>query len=99
MRKQRKYSININKFPLDLYKEQSPQIFNLITAWKNWISIKNSFLPSKWAESITEILKNMNWPGEEKKLNEKENQIFESCKKCLDQLTSLNSILGSIQRI
>ena len=99
MRKQRKYSININKFPLDLYKEQSPQIFNLITAWKNWISKKNSFLPSKWAESITEILKNMNWPGEEKKLTEKENHIFESWKKCLDQLTSLNSIFGRIQRI
>ena len=98
MRKQRKYSININKFPLDLYKEQSPQIFNLITAWKNWISKKNSFLPSEWAESITEILKNMNWPGEEKKLTEKENHIFESWKKCLDQLTSLNSIFGRIQR-
>ena len=56
-------------------------------------------MPSKWAESITEILKNMNWPGEEKKLTEKENHIFESWKKCLDQLTSLNSILNRIQRI
>ena len=34
-----------------------------------------------------------------KKLTEKENHIFESWKKCLDQLTSLNSILGRIQRI
>ena len=99
LRKQRKYSININKFPLSLYKEKAPQIFNLITAWKNWISIENSFFPSKWAQSITEILKNMNWPGEEEKLTEKENHIFESWKKCLDQLTSLNSILGRIQRI
>jgi len=99
MRKQRKYSININKFPLDLYKENSPQIFNFVTAWKNWISKKNSFLPSKWAESITEVLINMDWPGEEIKLTEKENHIFESWKKCLDQLTSLNSILGRIQKI
>jgi len=38
MRKQRKYSVNINKFPLDLYKENSPQILKLITAWKTWIS-------------------------------------------------------------
>jgi len=98
MRKQRKFSININKFPLSLYKDTSPHIFNFITAWKNWISIKNSFLPSKWAESITEILKNMGWPGEEKKLTEKENQIFESWKNCLDQLTSLNSILNRIQK-
>ena len=71
LRKQRKYSININEFPLGLYKEKAPQIFNLITAWKNWISKENSFLPSKWAQSITEILKNMNWPGEEEKLTEK----------------------------
>jgi len=98
-RKQRKYSININKFPLSLYKEKAPQIFKLITAWKNWISIEKRFLPSKWAEHITEILKNMNWPGKEEKLTEKENHIFESWKTCLDQLTSLNSILGRIQRI
>ena len=99
MRKQRKFSININKFPLGLYKEKSPHIFNFITAWKNWISIKNRFLPSKWAESITEILKNMGWPGEEEKLTEKENHIFESWKTCLDQFTSLNSILNRIQKI
>ena len=41
----------------------------------------------------------MDWPGEEIKLTEKENHIFESWKKCLDQLTSLNSILGRIQKI
>ena len=41
----------------------------------------------------------MGWPGEEKKLTEKENHIFESWKNCLDQLTSLNSILNRIQRI
>ena len=58
---------------LDLYKENSPQIFNFITAWKKWISKKNSFLASKWAESITEVLINMDWPGEEIKLTEKEN--------------------------
>jgi len=99
LRKQRKYSININKFPLGLYKEKAPQISNLITAWKNWISIESSFFPNKWAQSITEMLSNINWPGEKEKLTEKENHIYESWKKCLDHLTSLNSILGRIQRI
>lgn len=99
LRKQRKFTVDINNFPFDQDNDKSPQLDNVLIAWKSWILEKKYFLPSEWARNISLVLESMNWPGKEGKLTEKENNIFESWKNCLDQLASLNSILGRIQRI
>ena len=98
-RKQRKFNIDISDFRFSLDSEKAPRFFNLMVAWKSWVLDSNKFLPNKWAEKISFFLKEVNWPGKEEKLTDKENHIFESWKNCLDQLASLNSILGPIHRI
>ena len=99
LRKQRKFTIDINNFPLQLDTKNAPQLSNLINAWKCWILDINKYLPNKWAEKISFFLKRVNWPDKEEKLTDQENHIFESWKNCLDQLASLNKILGPINRI
>ena len=99
LRKQRKFTININDFPLQLDTKNTPQLCNLIDALKGWVLDSNKYFPNKWAEKISFFLKRVNWPAKEEKLTDKENDIFESWKNCLDHLASLNSILGLINRI
>jgi len=99
LRKQRKFTININDFPLQLDTKNAPQLCNLIDALKVWVLDSNKYFPNKWAEKISFFLKGVNWPEKEEKLTDKENDIFESWKNCLDHLASLNSILGPINRI
>ncbi len=98
-RKQMKFTVDINNFPYAVNKEKYPQLYNFLATWKAWVDLDSYLLPNDWAKTISEVLKRMSWPSEEEKLTEKENSIFESWKNCLDQLGSLNSILGSIDRI
>ena len=78
LRKQRKFTININDFPLQLDTKNAPQLCNLIDALKGWVLDSNKYFPNKWAEKISFFLKRVNWPEKEEKLTDKENDIFES---------------------
>lgn len=99
LRKQMKFTVDINSFTLDRKDAKLSQLRNLFAALKFWILEKNHFLPSEWAKRISSFLESINWPDKEEKLTEKENSIFESWKNCLDQLASLNSILGKVERL
>lgn len=100
LRNKRLVTINLNKLEAKFNFENSSELYKFIVAWKNWVLIKQFDLPSHWSTKIYLLLQKMNWPEKnEEKITQKENQIFESWKNCLDQLASLNHIMGKIHRI
>jgi ATP-dependent helicase/nuclease subunit B len=100
LRNKRLVVININKLEAQFNFENSSELYKFIAAWKNWVLTKQFDLPSHWSTKIYLLLQEMNWPEKnEEKITQKENQIFESWKNCLDQLASLNHIVGKIHRL
>jgi len=96
LRKKRLIDINLATIISKLEKE-SP-LYSLIKTWKEWVMKNKSALPSEWSKTISKTLQAMNWPAKEEKFTAKENLVYESWKKCLDQLSSLNHITGQVTR-
>ncbi len=100
LRNKRLVTINLNKLETQFNFENSSELYKFIVAWKYWILTKQFDLPSHWSTKIYLLLQEMNWPEKnEEKITQKENQIFEAWKNCLDQLASLNHIVGKINRL
>ena len=100
LRNKRLVTINLNKLEAQFDFDDSSELYKFIVAWKNWVLIKQFDLPSHWSTKIYLLLQEMNWPEKnEEKITQKENQVFESWKNCLDQLASLNHIAGKIHRL
>ncbi|MEK9629080.1 MAG: PD-(D/E)XK nuclease family protein [Nitrospinota bacterium] len=106
LRKQRRVKVNLNTLDNDFDFNQSPELKNIIQTWKDWISTNNSDLPEKWSERIFALVIKMNWPvknieegNNRETISERENQIFDAWKDCLDRLASLNHICGKINRL
>jgi ATP-dependent helicase/nuclease subunit B len=100
LRKKRLVTLNLNKLESQFNFENSSELYKFIAAWKNWVLIKQFDLPSHWSTKIYLLLQEMNWPEKnEEKITQKENQVFEAWKNCLDQLASLNHIVGKMNRL
>ena len=82
-----------------------PQVDQLADILKLWILNKKKLPPGKWAEELSEFLKTTGWPGKseaslaQQSVLSKRYQAFETWKDCLNQLCSLNQILGPINRL
>lgn len=111
LRKRRILSISLDQF--ESTYGNIPQIKRLVEVLRSWVSHKdlftlspyeNNLLPSEWTEKISAVLKAFNWPGYSKDSTShqfvlsKRYQSFETWKNCLNQLSSLNQILGPINR-
>jgi ATP-dependent helicase/nuclease subunit B len=100
LRNKRLLIIDLNKIETQFNFENSSELYKFIAAWKNWALIKQFDLPSHWSTKIYLLLQEMSWPEKsEEKITQKDNQVFESWKNCLDQLASLNHIVGKINRL
>lgn len=100
LRKQRLVAIDITKLGNQFNFEKSSELYKFLLAWGKWVLEDQLNLPSQWSQIIYMLLKEMNWPAKnEEKISQRENQIFESWKNCLDQLASLNHITGKILRL
>lgn len=83
---------------LELLKDKldsTPRLISLINSLQNYRQGKKR--PSAWAHNISRLLKQNGWPGGEI-LSTHQNQAFESWKRCLDDLASLDNIVGEISR-
>ena len=82
-----------------------PQVDQLVERLKVWTLNNKRLLPGKWAEELSEFLKTTGWPGksgataDQQSVLSKRYQAFEAWKDCLNQLCSLNQILGPINRL
>ena len=100
LRNKRLVTINLYKLEDQYNFENSSELHKFVDAWKNWVQIKQFDLPSHWSTKIYLLLQEINWPEKnEEKITQKENQVFESWKNCLDQLASLDHIVGKIHRL
>lgn len=85
----------------------NPQVNRLAKGLKSWTLSSKRLLPGKWAEELSEFLKSTGWPGkmvaakgkDQQSVLSKRYQAFESWKDCLNELCSLNQILGPINRL
>ncbi len=84
-----------------------PQVNQLVAELKSWTRNDNKLTPEKWAKESSEFLKTVGWPGKSATAADgddknfvlsKRHQAFEAWKDCLNQLSSLNQILGRISR-
>ena len=81
------------------------QVDQLAERLKSWVLNNKRLLPGKWAEELSEFLKTTGWPGksgasaDQQFILSKRYQAFETWKDCLNQLCSLNQILGPINRL
>ena len=100
LRNKRLVTINLYKLEDQYNFGNSSELHNFVAAWKNWVQIKQFDLPSHWSTKIYLLLQEIKWPEKnEEKITQKENQVFESWKNCLDQLASLDHIEGKIHRL
>ena len=100
LRNKRLVTINLYKLEDQYNFGNSSELHKFVDAWKNWVQIKQFDLPSHWSTKIYLLLQEINWPEKnEEKITQKENQVFESWKNCLDQLASLDHIVGKIHRL
>ena len=100
LRNKRLVTINLYKLEDQYNFENSSELHKFVDTWKNWVQIKQFDLPSHWSTKIYLLLQEINWPEKnEEKITQKENQVFESWKNCLDQLASLDHIEGKIHRL
>jgi ATP-dependent helicase/nuclease subunit B len=82
-----------------------PQVDQLVERLKSWVLNNKKLLPGKWAEELSEFLKTTGWPGksgasaDQQFILSKRYQAFETWKDCLNQLCSLNQILGPVNRL
>jgi len=53
-------------------------------------------MPGEWGAEFSRFLNSLGWPKTDQSLTSKEYQIYESWKECLDNLASLDSILGNL---
>ncbi len=101
LRRKRILSIPLDRFPL-IYGS-IPQIDRLVEGLKSWALTNKRLLPGKWAEELSEFLKTTGWPGksmaDQQSVLSKRYQVFEAWKDCLNELCSLNQILGPINRL
>jgi ATP-dependent helicase/nuclease subunit B len=75
--------------------EFSEHLTDLIQKWKSFIENRQQKkLPGQWGLEIAQFLKSIGWPNSDNTLSEKEFQIYESWKECLDKLASLDIVLG-----
>lgn len=96
LRRERLIDIDLKKIRYRLNKENP--LYKTINTWSEWALDNKPDLPSEWSKKISKTLQEINWPAIEEKITEKENLVYESWKKCLDQLSSLNHITGLISR-
>jgi ATP-dependent helicase/nuclease subunit B len=103
LRRKRILSISLEK-PIH---GSTPHINQLLKNLKPWVLNNKKLLPGRWAEELSELLKTTGWPGNSTSVKEnnkqsilsKRHQEFEAWKDCLNQLCSLNQILGPINRL
>ncbi|MBC8288286.1 MAG: PD-(D/E)XK nuclease family protein [Nitrospinae bacterium] len=102
LRRKRVLSISLDK--LSSYGSIA-QVDQLAERLKSWTLNNKRVLPGKWAEELTELLKITGWPGkseasaDQQSVLSKRYQAFEAWKDCLNQLCSLNQILGPVNRL
>ena len=103
LRKKRVLSI-----PLDRFHSicgSVPQVDQLVESLKSWTLNNSKLMPEKWAKELSGFLKTTGWPGkmapgtDKQSVLSKRHQGFEAWKDCLNQLCSLNQILGPINRL
>ena len=103
LRKKRVLSI-----PLDRFHSicgSVPQVDQLVESLKSWTLNNSKLMPEKWAKELSDFLKTTGWPGKvapgtnKQSVLSKRHQGFEAWKDCLNQLCSLNQILGPINRL
>ncbi len=102
----RKRTLSVTLEELNTLGSATPKILKLAEDIKTWSQNNKSSLPSKWAEELSENLKTSGWPGNlvnaegnnKQTILSKRYQAFEAWKDCLNQLCSLDPILGLINR-
>ena len=94
--------------PLDRFHSicgSVPQVDQLVESLKSWTLNNSKLMPEKWAKELSDFLKTTGWPGKvapgtnKQSVLSKRHQGFEAWKDCLNQLCSLNQILGPINRL
>ena len=103
LRRKRILAIPLDR--LSLTYGNIPQVAPLAETLKAWTLNSKRLLPGKWAEELSEFLKSTGWPGksmasaDQQSVLSKRHQAFEAWKDCLNELCSLNQILGPINRL
>ncbi|MCF8724275.1 putative DNA repair protein [Nitrospina gracilis] len=78
--------------------QENPGFSSFLYKWKNWLDSKGARRPSDWGKAIARLLHEMNWPRGGRGLSSREFQIHDAWNECLDELATLDGVLGKIDR-
>ncbi|CAI2718453.1 PD-(D/E)XK nuclease family protein [Nitrospina watsonii] len=99
LRRQRSVRVSVNH-ALNSTELASCEAFRtVLQKWKDWGNASGSKRPGQWAQQIAKMLHEMNWPRGERTLSSREFQVHDSWNECLDELATLDGVLGSIDRV
>ena len=98
LRNNKTSNIYLNQVLLKQLSETADDLKSIIRCWENLINLKGSSLPSEWAHKFTEVLKEMGWPEGDAENNSAIYQTRDKWNDSLDQLASLDQIIGPVSR-
>jgi len=98
LRKNKTSKIYLNRVLLKHLKKTAPELKSVIRCWENLINLNGSSRPSEWAHKFTEALKEMGWPDGDVEKNSSIYQTRDKWNQSLDQLASLDQIIGPVSR-
>ncbi len=80
-------------------REKYPELYELTSEWGRFLEDTHSHLPSAWAKTFSNFLRKLGWPHEENRtLTSEEVQCLQKWNECLDDMASLDSIVGKLKR-
>ncbi len=79
-------------------QQRAPQLAAFPDLWRRHLEERSRKFPRQWAAIFSKFLKNIGWPVAGKSLSSREYQAYEAWKQGLDQLASLDEILGLLSR-
>ncbi len=82
----------------NILETRCPQLSGIFNHWKQFCQNTDKSLPSEWARTIHNFLRDIGWPGKDCPNSESLYQIQESFKENLDSLSSLDQIMGKLSR-
>ncbi len=83
----------------DNLSEDTIKLKNIIQTWRNFIETKDQYSALFWAKRFDQFLRHIGWPNGDGPMTGYLNKVYEAWIQCLDAFSSLDRILGPMNRV
>jgi len=92
-------TVELRSFRKSITREGDSSLGKIIHHILDWIVDGSFNFPSQWAKNISAFLVRIGWPAGNQTPNSTQFQILDAWHECLDEMSTLDSVLGKIGRL